>query len=173
MTTEYVLNDSWALVSSAAAMVQMVEGLNIWLFAGEEAPVSEAPHALLTIRDPRYPYPGSANLYARRAPNSEGVRTRMSVTLTGDTRSMDIEPDEYMDFPANTDGAGFVQLADNEAWMQVSWGKEGSLILINSSLNVSTEDGPDRLFVSYSDDSVRIVNRFSETKTATCGLNYR
>ena len=173
MTTEFTLEDSWTLLATDSALIQMLEGLNVWLFAGESIPEPSAEaHSLLTIKAPRYPYPGRANLYGRRAPNSAGVRTRVSVTSTSCSVTRELASGEYVELPANSDGRCFAQLDENEAWLELVWGKTGDLTLINSN-NASKIDGPDILYVSFENSAVRISNRYPVPKTLTWSTSYK
>lgn len=173
MTTIYTLTDSWQKIGEGSLAVEMLDGLNAWLYVGSDTPAGDDEYRVLTFKEPNHRYSGNLNLYAKVAPNSTGVRTRLSVISEGNLDSVTLQNDEYVDLPGSTTGSGFVQILNNEAWAQFSWSQNGTITLMINSANVADSDTADKLCLFAQDNGVRIKNRLGATKELTYQINYR
>jgi len=173
MTTIYTLTDDWQKIGEGSSSIEMLEGLNAWIYTGAAEPAGDDEYSVLAFKFPQHRYQGNLNLYAKVADNSAGVRTRLSVTPEGNVDTVSIDDDAYIDLPETTTGNGFAQLGNNEAWAQFSWSQDGTPVLMISSANVSDSDEADKLCFFAHDNGVRIRNRLGAPKELTYQINYK
>jgi hypothetical protein len=172
MTTIYTLTNEWQKIGEGSSAVEMLEGLNAWLYVEIDAPEGDTEYRVLTFKAPNYRYSGNLNIYAKRASNSSDIRTRLSVNPEGNTDSVELADDAFIDLPESTTGNGFAQLLDNEAWVQFSWSQDGTPTLMINSANVADSDTDDKLCLFANENGVRIKNRLGATKELTYQINY-
>jgi hypothetical protein len=107
MTTNYTLSDSWQKVGEGSNSIEMLEGINAWVYVGSSSPVDDSNYTILAFKDPHFKYSGNLNLYAKVADNSAGIRTKISVTKEGDSNTFELADGAYIDLPGSTTGALF------------------------------------------------------------------
>jgi hypothetical protein len=172
MTTIYTLTDEWQKIGEGSSSVEMLEGVNAWIYAGSSEPQADDDYTVLAFKSPWFRYQGNFNIYAKIADNSEGARTRLSVVKEGNIDTLSLADGESADLPESTTGNGFAQLLNNEAWAQVSWSQDGTPTLMAKSDNVASADEADKLCFFAHENGVRIKNNLGATKELTYQINY-
>ncbi len=172
MTTIATLTGDWQKVAEGSASIEMLEGLNAWIYAGSAEPAGDAEYTVLAFKSPWFRYQGNLNLYARIADNSAEVRTRVSVVKEGNIDTLSLADGESADLPESTTGNGFAQLLNNEAWAQFAWSLDGTPTLMTKSDNVSGSDEADKLCFFAHENGVRIKNNLGAAKELTYQINY-
>lgn len=173
-TKEYTLTDEWEQIGSGIASVQMIEGLNLWLCVDTEAPGPDAAYDVLTIGRPSTTvYAVTSYIYARRAPNSSDVRTRIIVEEKVPYPSRVLAANEAFTFPGATIGSGFIQTANNDEWAYLSWGESSNLSVTEKSAGISLTDEPDKLWIAFADGAVTITNRMTSEQVINYHITYK
>ena len=173
MTTTYTLTDDWQQIGQGAITVDMEEGRNAWAYSGLVAPLSNNNCIIISPQRPQHKYSGPLKTFARVAENSQGVRTRVTVTEEEEDRDKFLEVGETITLPLNTVGNGFMQAGDNVAHAHFTWDTTGYPEISSSSDNVSNTDTPNKICIFKEDNVVTIKNNLSQSILVSRHIKYR
>jgi len=173
MTTIFTLTDEYQQIGEGSLTATMSEGRNAWISTGTAPPETDAGYTILKPGGGAYRYTGSLKTFARIAPNSSGVRTKLSVVEEEGDRTQEVPNGGSIYFPLSTIGNGFIQVGDDEERCDVSWKASGEPEIISSSENVTKGDAPGNLCLFAESGKLTVKNNLGSTKIITYRINYR